>query len=80
MRALPRDFPVWSTVNGYFRKWRKDVTQMKVHDKLYQWVRVKAWRKPGPSEAAVDIQSVETVAYVLCDVKSPIHISIKQRL
>jgi hypothetical protein len=28
LRALPRDFLVWSTVNGYFRKWRKDVTHL----------------------------------------------------
>jgi putative transposase len=39
-RALPGDFPNWSTVYGYFRKWRKDGTWLVVHDKLYQWVRV----------------------------------------
>lgn len=37
-RALPGDFPGWSTVYGYFRKWRKDGTWLRAHDKLYQWV------------------------------------------
>lgn len=63
-RALPGDFPAWSTVYGYFRTWRKDGTWLKVHDKLYQWVRVAAGREPSPSEAAVDSQSVETASMI----------------
>jgi transposase len=31
-RALPGDFPPWSTVYGYFRIWQKDGTWLKVHD------------------------------------------------
>ena len=67
-RALPRDFPAWSTVYGYFRRWQKDGTWVKVHDKLYQWVRVAAGREPSPSEAAVDSQSVETATMIHQDV------------
>lgn len=63
-RALPGDFPAWSTVYGYFRAWRKDGTWLKVHDKLYQWTRVAAGREPSPSEAAVDSQSVETATMI----------------
>ena len=47
-RALPGDLPPWSTVYGYFRRWRKDLTWLQVHDKLYQWVRVTASREPSP--------------------------------
>lgn len=47
-RALPGDFPAWSTVYGYFRAWRQDGTWLKVHDKLYQWVRVAAGREQAP--------------------------------
>lgn len=36
--------------------WRKDGTWLKVHDKLYQWVRVAAGREPSPKEAAVNSQ------------------------
>ncbi len=48
--------------------WRKDGTWLKVHDKLYQWVRVAAGRDPSPSEAAVDSQSVETATMISQDV------------
>src|SRR6476469_4346107 len=54
-RALPADFPAWSTVYGYFQRWRKDGTWIKVHDKLYQWVRVVAEREPSPSEGAARV-------------------------
>ena len=63
-RALPGDFPAWSTVYGYFWRWQKDGTWLKVHDKLYQWVRVNAERESSPSEAAVDSQSVETATMI----------------
>lgn len=41
---------------------------LKVHDKLYQWVRVAAGREPSPSEAAVDSQSVETATMISLNV------------
>ncbi len=67
-RGLPGDFPAWSTVYGYFRKWREDGTWLKIHDKLYQWVRVSAGREPSPSEVAVDSQSVETATMIYKEV------------
>jgi transposase len=48
-RGLPGDFPAWSTVYGYFRRWQKDGTWLVVHDKLYQWVRVATGREPSLS-------------------------------
>jgi putative transposase len=47
-----------------FGLWSKDGTWLKVHDKLYQWVRVAAGREPSPSEAAVDSQSVESATMI----------------
>lgn len=67
-RGLPGDFPPWSTVYGYFRRWRLDGTWLKIHDKLYQWVRVEASGDPSPTEAAVDSQSVETATMISIDV------------
>ena len=67
-RGLPGDFPAWSTVYGYFWRWSKDGTWLKVHDQLYRWVRVDALRAPSPSEAAVDSQSVETATMISIDV------------
>ncbi len=67
-RGLPGDFPSWSTVYGYFRSWRIDGTWIKIHDQLYQWVRVSDGREPSPSEAAVDSQSVKTATMISVDV------------
>ena len=65
---MPGDFPPWSTVYGYFWRWSKDGTWLKIHDKLYQWTRVAAERDPSPSEVAVDSQSVETATMVSIEV------------
>lgn len=67
-RGLPGDFPAWQTVYGYFRKWHIDGTWLRLHDKLYQWVRVVAARAPSPSEAALDSQSVETATMISIEV------------
>jgi putative transposase len=67
-RGLPGDFPPWQTVYGYFWRWSQDGTWLKIHDKLYQWVRVATGREPSPSETAVDSQSVETATMISQDV------------
>ena len=59
-RALPHEFPPWSTVWSYFRKWRNDGTWRRMHRALREAVRVKAGRKPTPSAAIIDSQSVKT--------------------
>jgi putative transposase len=59
-RALPHDFPPWSTVWGYFRTWRTDGTWQRMHTALRQAVRVSQGRAPTPSAAIIDSQSVKT--------------------
>lgn len=59
-RALPHDFPTWSTVWSYFRTWRKDGTWQRMHTTLRERVRVKQGREPTPSAAIIDSQSVKT--------------------
>jgi transposase len=61
-RNLPEDFPAWQTVYTYFRNWRKDGTWVAIHEKLRDWVRSEQGRKPDPSEAIIDSQSVKTAA------------------
>ena len=69
-RNLPGDFPAWPTVYTYFawrvtrhaRNWRKDGTWVVIHEKLRDWVRSQQERKPDPSEAIIDSQSVKTAA------------------
>lgn len=59
-RALPHDFPPWSTVWTYFRTWRNDGTWKRIHRALREQARVKQGREPIPSAAIIDSQSVKT--------------------
>lgn len=59
-RALPHEFPPWSTVWSYFRRWRNDGTGPRIHTALREQVRVKQGRQPTPSAAIIDSQSVKT--------------------
>jgi len=61
-RMLPTTFGPWSTVHDYYRNWRRDGTWQRIHDKLREKVRRKAGRKPTPSAAVIDSQSVKTAA------------------
>ena len=59
-RLMPHDLPPWSTCYDYFRKWRNAGTWQQIHDTLRDQVRRKAKRKPSPSMAIIDSQSVKT--------------------
>src|SRR5437660_10934130 len=59
-RALPHDFPPWKTVYNYFQWFQWDGTWQRLVDALRGRVRGKAGRRPTPSAAAIDSQSVKT--------------------
>jgi putative transposase len=59
-RLLPRDFPPWSTVSDYFRKWRNAGVWERLNAALRAQVRLLAGRQPTPSGASSDSQSVKT--------------------
>lgn len=59
-RQLPHDFPTWSTVHDYYRRWRTDGVWEQLNAALREQVRVQAGRKATPSAAAIDAQSVKT--------------------
>lgn len=61
-RMLPRDFGPWSSVYHYFRVFRDDGTWQRIHDKLREKVRRNEGRKPTPTAAIIDSQSVKTDA------------------
>lgn len=63
-RLLPKQYPPYSTVYYYFRKWRNDGSWQRIHDHLVQWVRVDAGRAPSASAASLDSQSVPTAVMV----------------
>ncbi len=58
-RALPKDFPPWQTVYGFFTRWRDDGTWQRVHDALRDQVRLLEGRDPLPTAAVIDSQSVK---------------------
>ena len=59
-RQLPSDFPPWPTVHGYFRNWRMAGVWVLLHRALYPLARLAAGRKPEPTLAIMDGQSVKT--------------------
>jgi putative transposase len=59
-RYLPREYPPWQTVYGYFRTWRKDGTWQRIHDRLRGDVREQEGRNHQPSAAIIDSQTVKT--------------------
>ena len=59
-RMLPDNFPPWGTVHDYYWRFRRDGTWQRIHDRLREKVRVQDGRKPTPSAAVIDSQSVKT--------------------
>jgi len=60
-RALPSDFPKWSSVYTVFRRWRLDGTWQRMHAVLRERVRKAAGKKPTPTAVIVDSQTSKTV-------------------
>ena len=59
-RAIPHDFPPWTSVYDHFRRWRKSSTLERIHDVLREEARAKKGRPRSPSAAVLDTQSVKT--------------------
>jgi putative transposase len=59
-RLLPSEYPPWSTVHRYYRRFRRDGTWEHIHTHLREQVRVAMGREATPSGAVLDSQSVKT--------------------
>jgi putative transposase len=59
-RALPREFPPYSTVQGYFYAWRDTGRWHRIVKTLVQQARRRLGRKPRPTAAIIDSQSAST--------------------
>jgi len=60
-RMLPRHFPAWQTMYGYFRGWNLNGIWEKILDKLNRKRRLKLGKKASPSYGIIDSQSVKTL-------------------
>lgn len=59
-RQLSRDFPAWSTVYWYFKKWQRTGVWVRLHRELYRLTRLRAGRAECPTVVIMDGQSVKT--------------------
>jgi putative transposase len=57
---MPHDLPPWSTVYGYFRRWRKRGYWQSWNTALRQRLRKELGRKAEASAAILDSQSIKT--------------------
>ncbi len=61
-RNLPKDFPKWKTVYGFYRRACLNGTWDKIRRALVKKVRLASGRKEEPTYALIDSQSVKTVS------------------
>jgi transposase len=59
-RMLPKDFPPFTTVQGYFDDWRDDGLFERINFELRLQAREAAGREASPSAGVIDSQSVKT--------------------
>ena len=59
-RMMPHDLPPWKEVYYYLDKWRKNGKWERINQVLREHYRTASGRKPQPSAAVIDRQSVKT--------------------
>jgi len=59
-RQLPREFPPYSTVQGYFYAWSDDGLWVQINHALVMAAREKAGREASPTAGVIDSQSAKT--------------------
>ena len=59
-RMLPKDFPPFTTVQGYFYDWRNSGLFERINFELLLQARELADREPSPTAGVIDSQSVKT--------------------
>ena len=59
-RQIPKDFPPYSTVQGYFYRWANDGSLVRINHALVAAARERCGREASPSAGVIDSQSVKT--------------------
>ena len=63
-RALPRDYPPWSTVYNHFAKWAAAGVVELIRDQLRRQIRLRSGKCAKPVAVIVDSQSVKAAETV----------------
>jgi len=58
-RMIPTAFGHWSTIYGYFKRWRREGVWARLMEELRQLERRCLGRKPEPSAGSIDITGCE---------------------
>lgn len=58
-RLLPKDYPPWQTVYGWYRRWQQRGIWQKIHDTVRAQLRQRVGKNRQPSAGIVDSQSVK---------------------
>jgi transposase len=59
-RQIPKEFPPYSTVQGYFYRWAHDGTLARINHALVVASRERKGREASPTAGVIDSQSVKT--------------------
>ena len=63
-RAMPADFPPWQAIYDVPDRWQESGATEATHGELHRQCRIAAGRKPEPSAAIIDSQSVKAAEAV----------------
>ena len=59
-RNVPKDLPPWASVYHYYRTWKRSGLLPQIHDHLRELVRLESGKKPKPTAAILDSQTIKS--------------------
>jgi putative transposase len=57
---VPKDLPSWASVYHYYHTWKRSGLLPQIHDHLRELVRLESGKKPKPTAAILDNQTIKS--------------------